>query len=184
MATNLKYVFDDGGRKAAGFGPCRGRGDCVARAVSIASGLPYAEVHARLTEGVSTQRESKKYWQVMSLRKAMGRKVRTRDANDGIRVQRKWFKDYMQELGFHWVPTMQVGQGCKVHLLAGELPMQGKLIVSVSRHMTAVIDGVIHDTFNPSRATVYYNSDGESYAPSIRHRCVYGYWTKTSKEEN
>ncbi len=39
----------------------------------------------------------------------------------------------------------------------------GRLIVSVSKHMTAVIDGVIHDTHNPSR-------DGT--------RCVYGYWTK------
>src|SRR6516164_288534 len=43
---------------------------------------------------------------------------------------------------------MRIGQGCTVHLARGELPM-GRLIVSVSRHVVAVIDGVIHDTHDP-----------------------------------
>lgn len=68
----------------------------------------------------------------------------------------------MESLGWKWHPTMFIGQGCKVHLRDGELPT-GKLIVSVSRHICAVIDGVIHDTENPSR-------NG--------NRCVYGYWLK------
>jgi hypothetical protein len=34
---------------------------------------------------------------------------------------------------------MKIGQGCRVHLRAGELP-DGKLVVRVSRHMVAVID--------------------------------------------
>ena len=55
---------------------------------------------------------------------------------------------------------MKIGSGCTVHLRADELPT-GRLIVSVSRHVVAVIDGVIHDTHDPSR-------DGT--------RCVYGYW--------
>jgi hypothetical protein len=37
----------------------------------------------------------------------------------------------------------------------------GKLVVSLSRHYAAVIDGVIRDTHDCSR-------DG--------NRCVYGYW--------
>ncbi len=56
---------------------------------------------------------------------------------------------------------MKIGQGCTVHLRADELP-GGRLIVRVSRHMCAVIDGVIHDTHDPSRAGT---------------RCVYGYWS-------
>lgn len=56
---------------------------------------------------------------------------------------------------------MQIGQGCKVHLRADELP-QGRLVVSLSKHHSAVIDGVVHDTFDPNR-------DGT--------RCVYGYYT-------
>src|SRR5580658_9694624 len=45
---------------------------------------------------------------------------------------------------------MEIGSGCKAHLRADELP-KGRLIVSVSGHLTAVIDGVIHDTHEPSR---------------------------------
>jgi hypothetical protein len=55
---------------------------------------------------------------------------------------------------------MQIGSGCKVHLRADELP-NGRLVVHTSRHSTAVIDGVIHDTYDPSRGG---------------NRCVYGYW--------
>ena len=77
-------------------------------------------------------------------------------------MKRLWFLDYMHDLGFEWMATMLIGQGCKVHLRDGELPM-GRLVVSVSKHWTAVIDGVIRDTYDPSR-------DGT--------RCVYGYWQK------
>ena len=57
---------------------------------------------------------------------------------------------------------MFIGSGCKVHLRNDELPA-GRLIVCLSRHYTAVIDGVIHDTHDPSRGGT---------------RCVYGYWRK------
>ena len=55
-----------------------------------------------------------------------------------------------------------IGSGCRVHLRAEELP-PGRLIVSVSRHLVAVIDGVIHDTLDCSR-------NGS--------RCVYGYYSR------
>jgi hypothetical protein len=141
----MTYQYNDGGRQAAGF---KGKaGDCVARAVAIASGRPYAEVYARLAEGTGSQRAGKK-----------GK--RAASARSGINVTRKWFKDLMTEWGFVWVPTMTVGSGCKVHLRADELPA-GRLVVSVSQHYTTMIDGVIHDTWNPDRG-------GD--------RCVYGYW--------
>ena len=57
---------------------------------------------------------------------------------------------------------MFVGSGCQVHLREDELP-SGRLIVSLSKHSCAVIDGVIHDLDDPSR-------DGT--------RCVYGYWKR------
>jgi hypothetical protein len=142
----MRYEHDDGGRAAAGF---KGQaGDCVARAIAIASGRPYAEVYAALAQGTGTQRAGK-------------RGKRAASARNGVTVGRKWFKDYMASLGATWTPTMQIGSGCKVHLREDELP-KGRLIVSLSRHLCAVIDGVIHDTFDPSR-------DGT--------RCVYGYWT-------
>jgi hypothetical protein len=50
----------------------------------------------------------------------------------------------------------------RVHLKAAELP-RGRLIVRCSKHTTAVIDRIIHDTYDPSRNGT---------------RCVYGYFTK------
>lgn len=142
----MKHVNNDGGRKAAGF---RGSaGDCVARAISIAANLPYQEVYDRLAGGMVQQRASKRT------------KKQPRSARNGIYVGRKWFKDYMAEIGFEWTATMKIGEGCKVHLKAGELPA-GRLVVRVSKHVVAVIDGEIHDTYDGSR-------DGT--------RCVYGYW--------
>jgi hypothetical protein len=59
---------------------------------------------------------------------------------------------------------MKVGAGCQVHLRPGELP-DGVLIVKVSKHLTAIVDGVIQDTHDPSRRG---------------NRCVYGYYIQKS----
>lgn len=146
--TNENYKYDDGGRKAAGFKGTSG--DCVCRAIAIATGIPYQHVYDRLAKGNETQRKTKR----------SHRHTGKRTAQHGISTKRKWFKDYMIELGFEWVATMGIGTGCKMHLCKEELPV-GILVVSVSRHMTCVIDGIIHDTYDPSRGGT---------------RCVYGYW--------
>jgi hypothetical protein len=44
----------------------------------------------------------------------------------------------------------RIAGGCRVHLKAAKLPV-GRLIVRCSKHTTAVIDGIIHDTYDPSR---------------------------------
>jgi hypothetical protein len=121
--------------------------------VAIASGRPYSEVYAALAGDTGSQRAGK-------------RGKRQASARNGINTTRAWFKDYMRSIGFSWTPTMQIGSGCKVHLREDELP-SGRLVVSVSKHYTAVIDGVIHDTHDPSeRGTTIYSPE----------RCVYGYW--------
>ena len=147
----MEFNFNDGGRAKAGY---KGRtGDCVARAIAIAAELPYKEVYDRLAEGNATQRVTKRM-------KKSRHGVRT--ARNGINTKRKWFQDYMQSLGFKSVATMGIGTGCKVHLKADELP-KGRIICNLSRHYCAVVDGVINDTYDPSR--------GET-------RCVYSYWIK------
>jgi len=147
----MQVIINDGGRAAAGF---KGRtGDCVTRAIAIVTGRPYAEIYDRLAQGNATQRVTKH-----SRRHTATRGVRT--ASHGIWTKRKWFNDYMTELGFEWTPTMSIGSGCKVHLRADELPA-GRLVVNVTHHSVAVIDGVIHDTYDCSRGGT---------------RCVYGYW--------
>jgi hypothetical protein len=159
--AHMPFVKDDGGRAAAGFKGSAG--DCVARSVAIASGRPYAEVYAALAKGTGDQRRSR------------STPKRAASARNGVNVKRKWFRDYMASLGFEWVPTMQIGSGCKVHLCEGELPM-GRLVVAVSGHYTAVIDGALHDTWDCQRTTHESGvRDGISYQKTYE-RCVYGYW--------
>ena len=161
----MKFVYDDGGRRAAGR---KGdTGDCVTRAIAIATGLPYSEVYDAMARGNAGQRKGKRE------RSAHGK----RTASHGISVRRKWFKDYMRALGWKWTPTMGIGTGCKVHLHDGELPM-GRLIVAVSKHYTTVIDGVIHDTHDPQREEhIFWHMPGMP-KHTISRRCVYGYWSK------
>lgn len=142
--AELEFVKNDGGRAAVNFtGSC---GDCVCRAIAIAANRPYIEVYRAINAGSKRERPRK------------GNK--RSNARAGVFTSRKWFKEYMRSLGFEWTPTMRIGSGCRVHLRRGEIPM-GRLVVAVSRHFTAVIDGVINDAHNPSR-------EG--------NRCVYGYW--------
>jgi hypothetical protein len=139
----MRYQYDDGGRSAAGY---KGKsGDCCARAFAIASGKPYREIYELINSMAACERT--------------GRKKRgTSSARNG--VYRLTAKKLAEHLGAKWVPTMQIGSGCRVHLRDGELPM-GRLVVNLSRHFSAVIDGVLHDTYDGSRGGT---------------RCVYGYW--------
>lgn len=144
----MKHIYDDGGRSEAGY---VGRtGDCVVRSIAIVTGRAYQEVYDALNAMGACERTGK-------------RKRGKSNARTG--VYRSTIRKYMNEIGWDWVPTMHIGSGCKVHLRENELP-SGRLLVSVSKHMTAVIDGVIHDTHDPSRNGT---------------RCVYGYFVKKEK---
>lgn len=148
----LEFVYDDGGRALAGFKGTAG--DCVCRAVAIAARMPYLKVYDDLNALGKKERSSKK------------RKGIKSTARDG--VYKATSRRYIESLGWKFVPTMGIGTGCRVHLRKGELPM-GRLIVSVSCHLVAVIDGVIHDTGDCSR-------DGT--------RCVYGYFYNPAEVPN
>jgi len=150
----IKFVRDDGGRAAAGF---KGdTGDCVTRAIAIATGKPYREVYDALFAGTKAYAKSRR----SRAAKTMGRGDGLSGTTPRNGVYNLVFRPYIAALGWTWTPTMSIGSGCTVHLRADELP-SGRLIVNVSKHLVAVIDGVIHDTHNPSRRGT---------------RCVYGYW--------
>ena len=135
----MGWAYDDGGRIDAGF---RGEaGDCVTRAVAIALELDYRQVYDELA-------------------RRRGATGKSRSARQGI--PRTIYEPFLSEHDWVWTPTMSIGSGCQTHLRADELPA-GRLIARLSRHISAVIDGVVHDTHDPSRGGT---------------RCVYGYYTK------
>ena len=156
--TQMAWVRHDGGRADAGR---RGTGgDCVTRAIAIATGQPYEVVYAALKDAALTERPRK------------GRK-RSSVANG---VKHATIRRFMANLGWTWVPTMDIGTGTTVTLCEDDLPM-GRLIVSVSKHLTCVIDRVIHDTGDPQRGAIV----SEPGKPDrIARRCVYGYFHKPS----
>ena len=131
--NTIQFKYNDGCRSSYFKAQCVG--DCVVRAAAIASGRDYKEVYD------------------------IAREVNGESPRDGMR--REKIDKLMERLGARWQATMQIGSGCHVHLRPNEIPMQGRIVCNVSRHVTAVIDGVIQDTFDCSR-------NG--------NRCVYGYW--------
>lgn len=146
----IGWIYDDGGRAKAGF---RGEsGDCVTRAVAIATGKPYREIYDMFHEA------HRSYATAHHDRTA--RAIERRGASPRNGVARKVTREHLAKLGWEWTPTMGIGTGCQVHLRADELPA-GPVIVQVSKHVCAVIDGVVRDTHDPSRGGT---------------RCVYGYW--------
>jgi hypothetical protein len=140
----MDFVFHDGGRAAAGY---KGKtGDCVTRSIAIATGKSYREVYDALNQ--------------LALSERRGARTRRR-SNRRTGVFRKTYQRYLESLGWRWTSTMSIGSGCRVHLHPSELP-PGPLIVKVSRHLTAMIDGIVYDTHNCSRGG---------------KRCVYGYFS-------
>lgn len=139
------WVYDDGGRSTSGFTGTTDAGDCVVRAIAIATGIEYRTVYDELAERYAATRNGK------------------RSARDGL--PRKVYEKYLFDLGWIWQPTMSIGSGCTVHLRRDELPDEGPIIVRLSRHVCAVVDGVIRDNHDPSR-------DGT--------RCVYGIYEPTA----
>ena len=138
-------IYTDGGRQAAGY---RGSaGDCACRAIAVGAQLPYQAVYHIINAAAARERVT-------------ARKRSRSSARGG--VYGSTMRAVLKDLGWTWVPTMRIGSGCRVHLRSDEMPT-GRIIVRLSKHYTYMIDGIIHDTHDPSRNGT---------------RCVYGYWTQ------
>lgn len=142
----MEWIYCDGGRADAGFKGTAG--DCGVRAVAIATGMEYGEVYKRIGELAKEERYRD------------GRRSSPRTG-----VFRKTFHKLMEEIEWEWIPLMGIGTGCRVHMRPEELP-SGRIIVSLSKHYAAVVDGVLYDTHDCTR-------DGT--------RCVYGYWRERAE---
>jgi hypothetical protein len=122
---SVKFIYDDGGRSK--YFKADKVGDCVTRAIAIATGKDYKEIYEALYQfNGETPRNG----------------VRKKDT-------RKFIENY---LGWKWVPLMGIGTGCRVHLRADELAKQGTIILKLSKHLATVKDGILYDTYDCSRS--------------------------------
>jgi len=149
-----RWVKDDGGRSHSKLAHADRRkvsaGDCVTRAIAIAAEKKYDEVHEALTV------RSVRHIYSLPKRTMRGGGVCVFDPDHGC--SQEAYGGYLKSLGWTRVPTKDT------HLRADELP-PGRLVVEVSRHLVAVIDGVIHDTFDCAKSG---------------RRQVQGYWRAAS----
>lgn len=144
-AASRWYVYSDGGRAEAGFKGTTN--DCVCRAIAIASGLPYKWVYDRLNVLAKEEKPSK--------RRHSPKKSSARNG-----VHRVTYDKLLKELGFVWVPLCRPGQPGP-RLDPANLPKRGRLILRLSKHLAAFVDGTLCDIYDCSRGAT---------------RMVYGYW--------
>lgn len=128
------WVYDDGGREAAGY---RGTtGDCATRAIAIVSGLSYQTVYDEINELAKDERPRGK----------------RRRSNARLGVHASLLQRLLvTQLGWTWTPTMHIGSGCTVHVRPDELPAVGAHVLNLSKHFAAWVDGQLHDTYDCSR---------------------------------
>jgi len=122
------FNYNDGGRSRYFKG--LNAGDCVARSIAIATGLPYITVYSQLA----------------NLNKvAFGKKT----ARGGL--HRDVYKPYLESLGFVRCKAPKF-EGRKAR--PADMP-SGIVIASQAKHLVCVIDGVCQDTFDSSDKMVY-----------------------------
>lgn len=159
----MKFEYSDGGRSK--YFKASNVGDCVTRAIAIATGIDYKEVYDRLKE--LAKKESVKHH----------RGHKQSSVRDGV-FKETW-KKYLAEIGWKKVSTIKPGSSERVHLTESEIP-NGTLIVQLSKHLVCVKDKVIYDTYDSSKKE-YYDEFGDLVINE--ERLVYAYWIAPSDEE-
>ena len=118
----MNFIYDDGGRSRYFKG--REVGDCVCRAVAIASGKDYKEIYQDLKKAVCVT------------------------PRNGVITRSVKFRQWMTKLGFTWGSCSGIGGKQAVHFVLGELPRNKRLVCSVTKHYVAVVNDEVHDTWD------------------------------------
>ncbi len=128
MKTMKLYIYNDGGRQAAGF---KSKSDCGIRALAIACELSYEEARKRLKDA--------------SVVGKMGSRAISRG------IYKDDFSAALKELGWEWCSAPKF-EGRKARF--SDLP-HGRVIARMASHYVAVIDGHINDTWDSREKMVY-----------------------------
>jgi hypothetical protein len=122
------YIYNDGGRSAAGYKGVAG--DCGARAMAIALGLDYKAVYKELARANSDN-------------------GRAKSARNGI--YKDVYSDVLARHGWVWHKAPQF-DGRKAR--CSDMPA-GVVIAKQAHHFVAVIDGVANDVWDCTHRMVY-----------------------------
>lgn len=146
----MDFVYNDGGRSR--YFKAKSVGDCVTRAIAIATRTDYKEVYDSINKLAKAERVGSKKRHISSSRNG---------------VYKITERKYLESIGWSYKPLMKIGASEHYYLTESDLETleldNGRYILQIRRHLTAVVDGVINDTFNPS----------EYYDPML-----YGYYYK------
>lgn len=125
----MKYQYSDGGRAEAGY---KGKtGDCVTRAIAIATGKPYKEIYKLLSE------RNKIAFGVSSARNGVHKIV---------------YESVLKELGFLWHKAPVFAER---KARSYDMPKDKIVIARMAHHLCAVVNGVAHDSFDSTNKMVY-----------------------------
>lgn len=123
----FQWIYDDGGRAQAGR---RGKvGDCVCRAITIATGKQYEWVYSVLNERCKPLRKTPK----------------SRKPSPQFGLANPIWEPLLFQEGWHYCELERMEQFNDRHV-----PQEGISIVFQSGHLTAVKHGVIRDTYDSS----------------------------------
>ena len=168
----IDYQYDDGGREAAGY---RGRtGDCVVRAIAVCARQDYRAVYLTMAEHMKRNGYAAS-GNAYAIRERTRRAPRRKGQITVRRVQ-----DHVLELyGFR-----------KVRLPAGARPTFteahrrfGDCIVGTTKHVAAVVDGALRDTFD-GRVYEWAKPRTESAWDVFRPAAETGFETRERKAQS
>jgi hypothetical protein len=136
----MKFIETDGGRKAAGF--VGTTGDCVTRALTIATGEPYKQVYQELFD------IAKEYSKTQSTPTA--RSIARRGATPRRGVHKEVYDIFLKKRGWGYLPRTNKQGRAEVTLHECTFDPAKTYIVSVRRHLTVIKGGTLLDSYDPT----------------------------------
>lgn len=149
--SGLPWSYDDGGRAEAGFKGTAG--DCVTRAIAVATGIAYKTVYDELAQGMKALWSYRAEREKNPARVERYRKRAVVSARNG--VSDPVWKKFLKARG--WV-EIKLPRDSRL----SDLPTSQMIIVRLRKHLVAVDRGVLLDTYDSS-----YGYD----------RLAFHYWT-------
>lgn len=134
----VDWVDDDGGRDEWYQDQIRQQGlvgDCVVRALSIASGTPYESMREQVVRSMEEHGQS---WH-------------TTDPDDGVFDSAWW--PVAESLGFERFPIWQL-TGNKTMGVKRAVKLAPVMLLASKGHVVAAIDGLVHDTWDSTGSRI------------------------------